>query len=272
MCILFIYTDPSPPAGGYRLIIASNRDEFYKRPARKAFLCPKTNIIGGRDMEPGREGGMWLGLSIRPPAIKFGALLNVTGEEKRAATSGRGPLVYNYLKSAESAPQYLGGLKSRNSYSAFNLFALEVTPDESHGYHHSNSPEATLEYHGRQILAFGNSTPDAPFTKVRKGRDRFERIVGEARDKTDLIERLLQLLKWEESHLPDPELARRAPAGADFLSSVYVKMEKAGYGTRTHSIVLVDAACNVEFVEHTMKEPIDGTNPQWEVTVLKASL
>jgi hypothetical protein len=54
-------------------------------------------------MEPGREGGMWLGVSVKPPAIKFGALLNVTGEEKRQATSGRGPLVHDYLKTDETA-------------------------------------------------------------------------------------------------------------------------------------------------------------------------
>lgn len=45
---MFIYTNPNPPAGGYRLIVASNRDEFYRRPARNAFLCPETGIIGGK--------------------------------------------------------------------------------------------------------------------------------------------------------------------------------------------------------------------------------
>lgn len=48
MCILFIYTNPSPPQGGYRLVVASNRDEFYKRPAKGAFKCADTDIIRGK--------------------------------------------------------------------------------------------------------------------------------------------------------------------------------------------------------------------------------
>lgn len=47
MCITFIDTNPNPKNGEYRLIIASNRDEFYKRPSKQAFFCPDTKIIGG---------------------------------------------------------------------------------------------------------------------------------------------------------------------------------------------------------------------------------
>jgi uncharacterized protein with NRDE domain len=271
MCILFIYTNPNPPAGGYRLIVASNRDEFYRRPARNAFLCPETGIIGGRDMEPGREGGMWLGVSVKPPAIKFAALLNVTGEEKRQATSGRGPLVHDYLKTDETALDYVRNLPTE-TYSAFNLFMMEVTKDKSSGYHHSNSPQATKQYHGAQVLAFGNSTPDAPFTKVKAGREKFKEIIARAPDRDGLVAGLINLLKCGDLHLPDPELERRAPRGVGFLSAIFVNMRNGGYGTRTHSVVLVDDECNVEFVEHTMRAPIDPENPEWDVTVVKSRL
>lgn len=222
-------------------------------------------------MEPGREGGMWLGVSLKPPTIKFGALLNVTGAEKRTATSGRGPLVYNYLKTEEKATQYIQNLEP-SKYSAFNLFMLEITKDKSLCYHYSNSPEATLEYPGRQILAFGNSTPESPFTKVKNGRQKFEEIIRNSLDKVSLVEGLVHLLKCEDSHLPDAEMEKRAPFGIDFLSSIYVKMLKGGYGTRTHSVVLVDEEFNVEFIEHTMRQPIDPQNPQWDVTVIKGKL
>ncbi|EFA05078.1 transport and Golgi organization protein 2 [Tribolium castaneum] len=269
MCILFVYTDPTPPKGGYRLIVASNRDEYYKRPARQAFKCPHTNIIGGRDMEPGREGGMWLGVSLKPQMIKFGALLNVTGAPKREAQAGRGPLVYNYLAGGEPAPEYITKLVPEQ-YSAFNLFMVEVS-NEITCYHHSNSPEDTLTYTGRQVLAFGNSTPQSPFTKVKKGGQKFEEIITNyGGSRARLVQELINLLKCEELHLPDPELEARAPFGVGFLSSIYVRMEEGGYGTRTHSVILVDDGGNVEFVEHTMKEPINPKEPQWDVTTIKA--
>lgn len=36
MCILFSIANGNPQSGGYKLIIASNRDEFYSRPASAA--------------------------------------------------------------------------------------------------------------------------------------------------------------------------------------------------------------------------------------------
>lgn len=47
MCILFVHTDPEPPRDGYRLIIASNRDEFYTRRAKTVDICEQTGVIGG---------------------------------------------------------------------------------------------------------------------------------------------------------------------------------------------------------------------------------
>lgn len=46
MCILFVQVDPNPKEGGYRVIVASNRDEYYHRPALDAQWCEE-NILGG---------------------------------------------------------------------------------------------------------------------------------------------------------------------------------------------------------------------------------
>ena len=48
MCILFLYFCDKPTPNGYRLIMASNRDEFYFRPtARADFWEENPNIIAG---------------------------------------------------------------------------------------------------------------------------------------------------------------------------------------------------------------------------------
>lgn len=49
MCILFIHVDPMPKEGGYRLVVASNRDEYYERPAAPMAKIDETTIIGGNE-------------------------------------------------------------------------------------------------------------------------------------------------------------------------------------------------------------------------------
>lgn len=50
MCILFLHVNPDPKDNEYRLIVATNRDEFYRRPAKTAFECPKTGVIAGKSL------------------------------------------------------------------------------------------------------------------------------------------------------------------------------------------------------------------------------
>ena len=48
MCIVFLYFNDKPSPDGYRLMMASNRDEFYYRPTASAkFWDKNTNIIAG---------------------------------------------------------------------------------------------------------------------------------------------------------------------------------------------------------------------------------
>lgn len=81
------------------------------------------------------------------------------------------------------------------------------------------------------------------------------------------------MLCWKERHLPDPVLSRRAPDIYEHLSSVYVSVQTAGYGTRTHTIVLVDAEGNVELTEETMKCPLEpSVEPEWTNSQFQAHL
>nr|CAD7398747.1 unnamed protein product [Timema poppensis] len=75
MCILFLYTKPTVEDGEYRVILASNRDENYTRPAQPlATWIDNPVIMGGRDMEPGKEGGTWLAMSLHG---RISILLNI---------------------------------------------------------------------------------------------------------------------------------------------------------------------------------------------------
>ena len=51
MCILFLYFCDKPSPDGYRLIMASNRDEFYFRPTADAnFWAKNPNILAGKTL------------------------------------------------------------------------------------------------------------------------------------------------------------------------------------------------------------------------------
>lgn len=51
MCIVFLYFNDNPGPEGFKLIIASNRDEFYSRPAAPAqFWETNPHVLGGEDI------------------------------------------------------------------------------------------------------------------------------------------------------------------------------------------------------------------------------
>lgn len=128
MCIIFFIVNENAKDDEYKLILASNRDEFYARPALPAGRWSEDEgCIGGRDMEPGREGGTWLAISTKNNTFKFGALLNITGETKVDNVLPRGDIVSNYIKSSISNAQYCQNfVESDKKFNFFNLITIEI--------------------------------------------------------------------------------------------------------------------------------------------------
>lgn len=49
MCILFVYVNPNPEPGGYKIVLASNRDELFNRPAKPAHeWLTHSGVFGGK--------------------------------------------------------------------------------------------------------------------------------------------------------------------------------------------------------------------------------
>ncbi|XP_037932090.1 transport and Golgi organization protein 2-like [Teleopsis dalmanni] len=120
---------------------------------------------------------------------------------------------------------------------------------------------------------FGNSLPETPFQKVHYGRKRFEEIVNnlvKTQNKMDskmfkttqekLIEDLFELLKCKRKFWPDVELNRRAPNWGEYLSALNVSVDDESYGSRTHTIILIDNNDVMHFIEETMA----GNDPDGE--------
>ncbi|XP_067215512.1 transport and Golgi organization 2 homolog isoform X2 [Linepithema humile] len=255
MCISFIYRNPNATIKSYRLIVASNRDEIYKRPASSAHYWEKhPECLGGTDMEPGKEGGTWLALSIRGKAA---VILNLTNEEGvKDLKKSRGSLISNFVTSNDSKESYLSKLHKENidgqQYNPYCLLLLDLNNADVH-YLSSCAKSGGPKVCNSDIIGIGNSGIDHPFKKVEVGKKEFKHIIQnvDVSKQDDLIEELINFLKSEKKHLPDPELRKRYPTKYEDLSSIFVSTGKE-YGTRTHSILLVDGLNHITFVEETL--------------------
>ncbi|XP_017136445.1 transport and Golgi organization protein 2 isoform X2 [Drosophila miranda] len=258
MCVIFFYANSDPQPGGYRLILASNRDEFFARKTVKASEWPDADhVVGGIDLEPGREGGTWLAIGSASGVFKVGALLNLTGEPKPRDAVGRGMIVADFVSQFDEPNSILNFnqslLQDCTKYSAFNFVSIEIGPKSLPAQIRllSNVPPTLNDFEEGKCYGFGNSLPGTPFEKVRFGQQQFSDIVEEHGTGTveALSAQLLMLLKNKKKFWPDAELKRRAPNWGEELSALNVHIGDRGYGSRTHSIILVDTNNKMHFFE-----------------------
>lgn len=255
MCILFIYRNPNADIKSYRLIVATNRDETYKRPASSAHYWKEhPECLGGIDMEPGREGGTWLALSMKGKAA---VILNLVDKENKLNSSkkSRGSLISNFVTSNVSIETYLNQLHKENvngqPYNPYSLVLLDLSNANTHYLSSSVNSTGPKMCNG-DIIGIGNSGIEHPYKKVEVGKEKFKHIVKNANVSTQntLIEELINFLKSRKRCLPDPELEKNYPTIYEELSSIFVSGNE--YGTRTHSILLIDGSNQVTFVEETL--------------------
>lgn len=150
-------------------------------------------------------------------------------------------------------------------------------------FQYSNVTDKLGAFHesGETFVGFGNSLPHEPLLKVLEGQKKFNALLTneeEPLNNTEISEKLLaslrSFLRWNQRHLPDPVLARRSPDTYEQLSSVFVNAAMASYGTRTHSIILVDDEGNVEFMEDNLVDPPPAppAEADWKSNTYKARL
>uniref|UniRef100_A0A8C2S6S0 Transport and golgi organization 2 homolog n=1 Tax=Capra hircus TaxID=9925 RepID=A0A8C2S6S0_CAPHI len=204
MCIIFFKFDPRPASkNAYRLILAANRDEFYHRPARAAdFWGSNNEVLSGLDMEEGKEGGTWLGISTR------GKLAALT----------------NYLQ-----------------------------------------PRLNHDARGRGTYGLSNALLETPWRKLCFGKQLFLEAVERGRElpREALVAQLLDVLSNDEAQLPDPAIEAQGREYVRPILSKYaaVCVRCPDYGTRTNTVILVDADGHVTFTERSML----GSDPtRWE--------
>lgn len=224
MClILFAYK--SHPH--YDLIVAANRDEFYKRPTKAAhFWEDRKEILAGRDLE---QMGTWMGVT---KSGRFSALTNF--RDLTIATEGkrsRGELVSGALEYEGNLQEYMSALTNKNSlYPGYNLLAGDR--DDLYYYSNMNQELQKLE---PGIYGVSNHLLNTNWPKVIRGKEGLSEIISKNEEK--MVEELFQLLKNTEQ-APDQFLPATGVSLEleRMLSPLFI--ESADYGTRSSTVLL----------------------------------
>lgn len=255
MCIIFFKFDPRPASiNAYRLILAANRDEFYNRPSKAAdFWTNNGEILSGLDQEEGKEGGSWLGISKKG---KMAAITNYLEGKVNPEAQGRGFLVPNFLTDHQDSYSYLKKVSLEGHlYNGFNLLTAEFKAKEDTMCYYGNRGSAEpIHLKSAGIYGLSNSLLETPWNKLQQGKRLFTSVVDQTLPREGLIQELIKVLNNEELNTPD--LAQESQ-GQGYSSQMLralsaVCVRSPHYGTRTNTIILVDASGNVNFTERTM--------------------
>lgn len=225
MCLVFISLRKHPV---YKLIVATNRDEFYIRKTKEAeFWSEHQNVLAGRDLE---AGGTWLGVTKQG---KFSLITNFRDPKNiNPDAPSRGQLVSDYLIKEINANDYLKNIEpNAKAYNGFNLLA--GTLDELHYLSNYGSGIETLS---SGVWGLSNHLLETPWPKIVKGKRKFEQILKQSIITTEALFDML----YDDAPAPD-DLLPETGVGLErerMLSSMFIK--SPNYGTRCSTVILVD--------------------------------
>ena len=275
MCVVFLITKHPR----FKLVIAGNRDEYLDRPTSRAHFWPEApQVLGGTDTANatnyrsqlmgeaskkqscgGTCNGTWMGITRQG---RFGFVTNVRQHPKTISpdAQSRGVLVRDYLLGSNTTHSYTDGLQL-NNFNGFNLVLGRVDADVYYVGNKDHQPVRVLQ----ETKIYGISNGSAleandKWPKVVNGKQMFEKALEEANDVDELVERLFAILGNSDAYdeLPegmfDYELEK-------VLSPICISKErtpKRDYGTRTHTVIVVDHNNKAVFAEkdlmHGLKE------------------
>jgi len=242
MCLILIAHRAHPR---YRLVVAANRDEFFRRPTAPAdYWSDAPHVLGGRDLE---KGGTWMGVTADG---RWAAVTNFRdGSPPGPGTRSRGGLVASYLCGSTRAQAYV---VSRNpgirKYPGFNLLAADAA-----GMHYlSNRTDKSMML-AAGFYGLSNHLLDSPWPKVERGKLALRKALDEAAGPDRLIEAMMAVLSdrntAEEHALPSTGISKdwERRLSATFIGA-------PGYGTRASTVLLMEHDGEVHFRERTFGE------------------
>lgn len=236
MCLILFSWDDHP---NYRLVLATNRDEFYERPTAPAtFWEDAPDVLAGRDE---KAGGTWMGVTRTG---RWAAITNVRDPDRRRPDApSRGHLVSRYLKGTLSPGTYARVVADHAAdYNGFNL----LVGNAETVYYLSNRG-ARVQALDPGLYGVSNHLLDTGWPKVERGK---KKLRHELERDTIASERLLDFLydtkRPDDEALPDTGIGI---AGERLLSPMFIESDR--YGTRSSTALLMGRNRRVTFAERT---------------------
>lgn len=237
MCLILFSYDTHPL---YRLVLASNRDEFYTRPTLPLTYWDKApNILAGRDL---LSHGTWLGIT------RTGRISAITNYRDPASQKinapSRGLLVSSFLAGNESSTSYFEYIKKiGHKYNGFNM--LIGKGPELFYYSNVTNRIKTLK---PGLYGLSNHLIDTPWPKVEQGKAALKAALSAKKqiNLEDIFTILKNSVYPPDNMLPDTGIGLERER---ILSPLFVT--SIDYGTRSSSIILIERTGKVTFAERT---------------------
>ncbi|MEN9544134.1 MAG: hypothetical protein RLZZ598_967 [Pseudomonadota bacterium] len=220
----------------FPLVLASNRDEFFERPALPlAWWSPAPGaapLLAGRDL---RGGGTWLGANGK------GRLALVTNIRRpgipHADTESRGAIVPQWLAGDAGIDAFWHQLRPVR-FPGFNLIVADLRRNV---FAWAASDLARPRPLTPGIHGLSNAALDTPWPKVEALKARLTQAVAKADDPERLRAALFEALA--DRHLaPDAELpSTGVPLDVErWLSAAFIRSPETHYGTRCSTLVIAE--------------------------------
>jgi uncharacterized protein with NRDE domain len=235
MCLAVIALDAHPR---YRLVAAANRDEFHARPTQAAHWWDDAPILAGRDRA---HGGTWLGVS-RDGRFAFVTNVREPGRYDPEARS-RGALVPALLESRRDMTHAMDDVvAAAMDCNGFNLVGATA---RSAAFGSNRGPRSRALPRG--MFGVSNARLDTPWPKLVRAKSGVAQWLARGSDAIDALWAVLRDETPADEHaLPDTGVTRERER---LLSSPFIVSDS--YGTRSSTIVTIDRAGEVTFVERT---------------------
>jgi len=222
----------------YKVIVASNRDEFYERKtAPAAFWNDHSEIIGGRDLE---AAGTWMAMNTNG---KIGLVTNYRDPANiNPQAPSRGKLVSDFLLDTKTPNEYLRGIEPlAKDFNGFNLLVGELDD----WWYLSNYKQG-IQKLNPGIYGLSNHLLDTDWPKVKRGKEKFSKTLEYDFLPEDLFGMLYDEQRAVDQVLPETGVGLERERA---LSSMFIKMK--GYGTRCSTVLLIDKENRVQYYERT---------------------
>jgi uncharacterized protein with NRDE domain len=229
----------------FPLVIASNRDEFFARPAAPmAWWSPASGgpeLLSGRDLE---AGGSWFGLSRHG---RLALLTNVREPGRHQPTAAsRGGIVIDWLQGALAADAFAQTLQAQQ-HNGFNLIVADLRAQPSPQWHWINNRVPTTQTLASGVFGVSNAALDTPWPKTRGLKQALSEALAQPTSADELAQALFQALA-DRGKAPDAELPHTG-VGLErerHLSPRFIRIDdpaapgQALYGTRCSTLLICE--------------------------------